>query len=94
MAALQLGATAAAKLLDELLTLAGKGGAAAGGPSDENKDRGGAYENVHGRFEDQDGALCAAGFVAASGLEFPEAGPCRLTVSTLNPKPQCLNPES
>ena len=51
-------------LLDELLALAGEGGAGAGASSD---DRGGVFDAVHGRFEHQDGALRAAGFVAASG---------------------------
>ena len=55
---------AAAALLDELLALAGEGGAGAGASSD---DRGGVFDAVHGRFEHQDGALRAAGFVAASG---------------------------
>ena len=55
---------AAAALLDELLALAGDRGAGAGASSD---DRGGVFDAVHGRFEHQDGALRAAGFVAASG---------------------------
>ena len=55
---------AAAALLDELLALAGEGGAGAGASSD---DRGGVFDAVHGRFEHQDGALRAAGLVAASG---------------------------
>lgn len=62
--------TAAVTLLDELLSLAGEGGVGAGGDKDE---RGGVFDSVHGRFEHQDGALRAAGFVAASGVgSFPD----------------------
>ena len=61
---------AAVTLLDELLALAGEGGVSAGGAKD---DRGGVFDSVHGRFEHQDGALRAAGFVAASGVgSFPD----------------------
>jgi proteasome component ECM29 len=57
---------AASALLDELLALAGEGGAGAGSHASSD-ERGGVFDAVHGRFEHQDGALRAAGFVAASG---------------------------
>ena len=57
---------AASALLDEFLVLAGEGGAGAGSHASSD-ERGGAFDAVHGRFEHQDGALRAAGFVAASG---------------------------
>ena len=57
-------------MLDELLALAGKGGSKAGssGGGGDDNSRGGAFDSVHGRFEDQDGALCAAGYVTAAGI--------------------------
>ena len=57
---------AASAFLDELLALAGEGGAGAGSHASSD-ERGGVFDAVHGRFEHQDGALRAAGFVAASG---------------------------
>ena len=50
--------TAAVAELDRLLAIAGKDGVKAG-------------SEVHGRFEDQDGALRAAGYVAAAGNSEP-----------------------
>lgn len=69
--------TAAADALKELLAVAGKGGAAAGGADAgvADRDRGGMFDAVHGRFETQDGALRAAGYVAAAGGVGPGASP-------------------
>jgi hypothetical protein len=67
-------------MLDELLALAGKGGATAGssggggGGGGGLEERGGAFDSVHGRFEDQDGALCAAGYVTAAGISVRSGG--------------------
>ena len=68
---------AAADALRELLAVAGKGGAAAGGADAgvADRDRGGMFDAVHGRFENQDGALRAAGYVAAAGGVGPGASP-------------------
>ena len=68
---------AAADALRELLAVAGKGGAAAGGADAgvADRDRGGMFDAVHGRFENQDGALRAARYVAAAGGVGPGASP-------------------
>ena len=68
---------AAADALKELLAVAGKGGVAAGGADAgvADRDRGGVFDAVHGRFENQDGALCAAGYVAAADGVGPGASP-------------------
>ena len=51
-------------MLDELLAL---GGTQGGVDKQIADDRGGVFDSVHGRFEDQDGALCAAGYVTSAG---------------------------